>query len=212
MAPRLDSKKLRDFISTSKGKSYTVAISTVALILLLVVVGIFPAVNSILYQVQENDRKLGVLGTMDTKITTIRSLVQQEQLKPTISAALDKALPNGVSQEVLFDLINQGASENSVTINSLAFGEPSLSRKLPLVFIGLSPYVDSKIVTITLTGPKDDLEKFLSFLENTRRIFNVQSVSMFKLEDESGVVTSSTPSGMNISSEVYFWNTNKQLN
>jgi len=53
MAPRFSSKQLSTFIATSRGKSYTVTAITAVLIIILVLVGVYPAISAILNQYSE---------------------------------------------------------------------------------------------------------------------------------------------------------------
>src|SRR5689334_6840187 len=121
MAPRVTNTALRKFISTTQGKSYTVGAVTVLLVLVIFVAGIFPALSSILFQIQQNGERTEALQKIETKRQTLRALSSEEEEKHALTLSLNSNLPDTLDQKSLFDQINNIVASVGCDLLSVTF-------------------------------------------------------------------------------------------
>lgn len=212
MATRFRSEKLRQFLKTTQGRTYTVAFFTGLLVLVLILVALFPAFSSIFTQLTENGEREQALALIDEKNTTIRTLLSTEQQSRAISVALREVLPDNYDQAQMLREILQVIDETEVVMSGVRFAERETNPRQLRELQNLQGFVDFRIVTITIDGTRSNLELFLRRLESHQRVYNVRNVTTNVLADEDGGMNAITPFRMNIQTEIYFWltSTNNQ--
>jgi Tfp pilus assembly protein PilO len=203
MAPRLTNTSLRNFISTTQGKSYTVGAVTILLVLVIFMAGIFPALSSILFQIQQNGERTNALQEIETKRQTLRSLSTEEQSKHAISLSLDANLPDSLDQTGLFTIVNNMVNSVGCQLISVTFNDLESRRNFVAAF-GAAQALDGKAMNITVTGNRAQMEAFVGAMENSRRVFNIVNLSMFNEDTSSS--NSADSFRMDLQTEVYFWN------
>lgn len=205
MAPRFSNPTLQKLLTTAKGKSYTVSVVTVGLIIILLLVGVFPVVSSVFFQVSENQNKQQALTEIAEKSNTLTSLVQQEQTKRAVSLALDEYLPDGIGQEGVYTTINEIVGQTGVELASISFSDIEKRRSLRKEF-KVGKTIAAKVLKISVRGSRSQLEKFITQLESARRIINILNLSEYKVDDP-GVYSGDYR--LEIQAEVYYWEKNE---
>lgn len=122
------------------------------------------------------------------------------------ASVLDKiqsALPADVSLASLVDFLQKKANENGVLITSTVFSQlPSLALDQTTKTNALSGAKDI-LFTVSVTGGYDGLKSFLLAMDNSARLFEVDTLSFSKVESLSGVKTAKTqPQQYNLKLEV----------
>lgn len=205
--PRFTSKILKQLLSTSQGKSYTVAAITILLVLILFVVGIFPAVSSILFQVTENDSRRTALETIEEKRQIMRKLIGEEAEKKAVSLALETYMPDEIDQKYTLAKIAEIATEAEGNLIGVGFTRLDLAKNLQQVYNITSPLLDGYIVQISYEGSSASLEEFIEIMESKKRLFNIIDMSIFKQELEESITNQ--PFRMEMQAEIYYWNLNR---
>jgi Tfp pilus assembly protein PilO len=205
MARNFRSQNLRDFIKTTRGKSYTVAAVTTFLVLGLFLFAVFPATSSIFAQVRENDERELALRQIEAKRQTIRDLLSFEQQNRVNTVALSMSLPDDLQQSTILEDIQILAASSGVQVANLRFTGIESSRSNFDEFEIDSDVLDGKVVNIGVDGSRTQIQNFVTALEASRRVFNIQNLSISRREQDS----TSPIFRINIQAEVYFWNLEK---
>lgn len=205
MPRRFRSERLRFFINTSQGKSYTVVFATSLLVLVLVMFAIFPAFSSILTQFTENTERTLAQAAIEDKNATIRQLLASEQQNRAITVALDKSLPRKLNQDlVISDLIALSKSSGA-KIQSIRFGSVEEVRKDLIEFPLFGSQLEAKVINIVMEGSRAQLEVYLVQVEQFRRVFNIRNLSITQSVGTNGQVNANSPFLLAIQAEVYSW-------
>ncbi len=204
MAPKLSaSRQIDQILETAKGKSYAVTGVTVLLVVLIVLVGIFPAISAIIFQISENNSRQEALDQVNAKREILVGLVEEEQEKRAVSLALNNYLPNEISQQSVYDVVNQVLlSGVDVDVLAIRFSDIDERRRLSSVF-DVDIALSAKSLNISLAGSREEILKFTTALENSYRIINIRSLSVFTEQDEeeTGLFRAE------IQAEFYYWQT-----
>ncbi len=206
--PRQTNATLRNFIATTQGKSYTVTGVTILLVLVIFIVGVFPAISSILFQAQQNGQRTTALDAIATKQTTLRALSTEEESKHAVSLSLNANLPDALNQSDILQNITGMANSAGCTVVSITFANLDAQRNFTAAF-GASRALDGKQINITVEGDRSQMETIITELETSRRIYSVVNFSMFKRTDVSANDTTGAAFRMDMQLEVYFWNKTK---
>lgn len=103
--------------------------------------------------------------------------------------AADQAqIPESRSQQPLIDQINSAAGANGVSVESLVF-DPAVTYAPPAGVPAPIPVGQTLVTiptTITVTGPRPNLEAFAASLQSSTRIFSLSS-SQYTGPDDSAV-------------------------
>jgi Tfp pilus assembly protein PilO len=200
MANRFISDNLRNFIQTSRGKSQTVAATTILLLLAMFLFGVYPALGAIIEQIDVNAKRTDALGQIETKRLTLRDLVVEEGEKEAVALALNTSLPDELDQEALLSSIIGLVQETDNVLLAINFSSVE-SRRLVYKVFATSKALHADVITISLGGERASLEEFLRKLENARRIVNLRNISLEK--DDKGGET--RPFRLEVQGEVYYW-------
>lgn len=200
-------KRITTLVATQQGKSYAVAAVTLLLMLVMIAFGIFPVVSALFAGIEQNSVKSELLEKMQTKRTILQKLIVEENSKHAVSLALESALPDSLDQVQVINNLNSLAQSTGSTINILNFGTLDTKRDLKIVF-NLTSKLDGKSVSISVSGSRAGLERFLSGLEQLRRVVNVRAFTIAKI-DPNTLPPGSTQLNlfkMDVQAEVYFGN------
>jgi len=99
MAIRLTNTQLSALSKTPQRKTYTVAIATAAVVVLLIFFAIRPAVGSILDRVNENKKLRDVKSQLDIKYENLLTLNKAETDRAEQLKLLDVAMPTSKNEE-----------------------------------------------------------------------------------------------------------------
>jgi Tfp pilus assembly protein PilO len=199
MATRFNNAQLDQLLATSKGKSYTVIVVTVALIIVILLAGVFPAASAILLQVSENQNREAALQKVELKDSVLRKLVTQEKAKRAVSLALSSYFPDNITQENIYSRVAKIAADSKVEILAINFSELEDRRSLIREF-KVPASVQGKNMGISLKGNREQLESFMEKIELSLRIMNILSVSEFRQEGARA-----GEHRMEIQAEIYYW-------
>jgi len=102
---------------------------------------------------------------------------QIEQYQPELDK-IDVALPDDPSMPSIFDYLQRNCSQSGLVINSMGSFSIASSAKYPSL----------KEVSLALgvSGPYESLKNFLSVLEHSSRLIDVESVSFGAPEEKQG--------------------------
>ncbi len=207
-------KQLREFIATSKGKSYTVTIVTLLLIMVLLFFAVVPAFNSILTQVRQNEERLEALAEIDQKRESLRLLLNKHNENLAVAVGLQDSLPNELNQEDIVEDLVDFSSSSRAELRSIRFvnlaGRSRLTQLFqvdPTINIAL---IDGAIVNLTVEGERSELRAFILAMEQSRKIYSIKSFNIARVEQQGDVVGRG-PFILNLQAETYFWNVNQVL-
>lgn len=199
MAPRFSNPQLEKLLQSSQGKSYTVTAVTVLLLVVLVLIGVFPAVSAILFKINENGDRLDALAQITLKETTLRGLISREQDTTAVTAALNYYMPDAVSQDSIYRLVAQQGEISGAEILNIRFSDIGEKRSLVREF-KVPNTVGGKVVNISASGSRNVLLELLRGLEESRRIINILGFSEFRSD-----TVDPDSFRMEIQAEFYFW-------
>lgn len=207
-------KQLREFVATSKGKSYTVTIITLLLIMVLLFFAVVPAFNSILVQVRQNEERLEALASIDQKRENLRLLLNKHNENLAVAVGLQDSLPNELNQEGVVEELVQFTETSNAKLRSVRFvnleGRSRLTQLIledPLLSLEL---IDGVVVNLSIEGEKSQLRTFITEMESSRRIFSVKSLNISRVEQQGDYIGRG-PFVLNMQAETYFWNVNQEL-
>jgi Tfp pilus assembly protein PilO len=179
--PRI-TKRLNEYLKTSQNKSYFVISVTVLFVVLVILVGIIPAVSAISLQRSENKKRDEVITKLESKLATLKSLTGESTAKKSLVDYLNAAIVDEIDQASFLTEIDSLVEEENLFLTSVSFDFPDnvkvdndLIKKYQV-----SSQLKSQSVNILLEGSMDNIKDFVSKLESTRRIKNVESVTLAK--------------------------------
>jgi len=210
MAPRFSSSTLRNFIATAQGKSYTIGVVTILLILVIFLVGVFPALSSIFLQIEQNSNRTQALEQIEIKRQTLRTLSVEESDKHAVTLSLNAYLPDKFDQVGIFNQLNEMATDTGSVLMAVTFINVESRRDLPAIF-GTPLALDGKVINLTVEGDRTELEEFVTLMEESRRIYNIVNLSLFKVDETTLTGQSISQFKMDMQVETYFWNQAKTL-
>lgn len=195
MALTFDNPQFRALTATPKARTYTVAVATAVIVILLIFFANRPAIISIFNRVNENKQKKEVLEQLDQKYNSLIQLNDQEQREKDKFEILEVALPNKAQEEFVIanvyemikihrlDLLNEGFED--IDPESVA------ERDNIPVNIGVS------VFSVTVEGRREDVVSFVKDLESFPRILNIQKMIISPSQTQGLVRTT-------IETEVYY--------
>ena len=195
--------RLQRFLSgTKQGQSYSVAISTIILLLAVLVFGIFPALGSTLAQASENGRRLETISDLQAKDLKLSTLQTEETSKSDIIAKFLERFPESVKEGEIINIIDNLAISNSLLVRTINFTEIEKRRAINQIY-SVNPRVVAKYVTVSIDGTPEDLNNFVTDIEQQRRIFNVRNFTY--RNEENRIDIGVERFNLILRAEVYFW-------
>jgi hypothetical protein len=179
--PRI-TKRLNEYLKTSQNKSYFVISVTVLFVVLVILVGIIPAVSAISLQRSENKKRDEVITKLESKLATLKSLTGESTTKKSLVDYLNAAIVDEMDQASFLTEIDALIEEENLFLTSVSFDFPdniTIDNDLIKKY-QVSSQLKSQSVNILLEGSMDNIKDFVGKLELTRRIKNVESVSLAK--------------------------------
>ncbi len=176
------SLKLEALTETAERKTYTVALATVAVVIIMIFFAIRPAVVSIFDRLSENKEKRRVITQLDTKYESLLSLNKMESDRADTLGLLDVSMPLGRMEEFVVANVMLMLQENNLRFQSISISE---SDKTPGVKTRLE-YPKHKSITtnLTVTGQRSNIVQLVKDLEDFPRIIHITRVTVVpNLED-----------------------------
>lgn len=205
-ANRFRSEKLREFIKTSRGKSYTVGIATAFLVLGLFMFAVFPAFSAILAQSKANQERSISLSQIEYKREVIRDIISTEQNNRAVTVALTASLPDNMQQAALIQDLLDLHKDLGLSLVNIRFAGLDSTRSNFDEFEISGDVLDGRVLSITVDGKRQDLERFVARVEEYRRIVNLRNISVSRRESPEGGIDPNLPFRLTMQAEVYFWN------
>lgn len=198
------SNRINALLSTRQRQSYALVAITAFVALVLIGIGVFPIISSILYQLEQNGQKNEILVRMQTKEQNLRTLISAERQKREVTLALNAALPDTLMQSDFVESVNEIASKNQITLVFISFSEIQERRILREVF-NLAVDMQGKTVAIGAYGSRAGLQTLLADLEDLRRVTNTMSYTLARREDnELEEIQQGQEYNLTMQAEIYF--------
>jgi len=162
---RFYGRNIRPYLTNPKKKGYTILGMT---LFSLVVFGAF-AIRPSLFTISRLNREVKKAQeaeqALDQKIDDLSQAQVNYQRALKDLEFIDKALPQEASIPTILETLALAAGRNNITLNENEFGETTGSTSLKTLSF-----------TIVVGGKLDDVEKFLTELENGTRQMDIEQV------------------------------------
>lgn len=192
---RFINERLRNFIETSRGKTYTVAVVTGVLVLVLFTFGVFPSVRAIIRQVGQNEARIETLQKIEEKNQRLRQLANEIENKSNVSEALNQSLPDNIQQETVIDTVTKLARKNNVSFSSVQFSRGGNANNSEYN----KEYIGEAGINLKVVGSRTDVVQFAEDMEESIRVFNLSQLSL-------GRRTADGPThALSIQADYYYW-------
>lgn len=179
---------LERFTETTEKKTYTVALATVFVVIIMIFFAIRPAVTSIFDQLNRNDEKREVLDKLEQKYQNLLALNNMEQEYAEELSLLDVAMPIGSQEEFVVANVIPIAESNNLDFQSLAFTERDNIDTDEAQVMGVN--TESLRTNFVVSGQRADMLNFVSELEDFPRILNIKSITITPRSEEGRVLNS----------------------
>lgn len=176
------SQRLNELLENKKNRTYFVAFVTFFFVFVMAIFGIIPAYNSAITQGEENVKRDELIQKLNTKLATSKKLNDELNTNEEIIEYFDKVFPNESIQENVIILINKLGKINNVAISSMSFADLTQDQ---ILYLQASDRIKAESTSIALEGNQENISNFVNALEKSRRIFDVQSVSVSRKADQS---------------------------
>ncbi len=168
-------KRLDQILATSKRKSYFVGAVTVLFAVAMFLLGILPSYSSLTLQAKENEKRDEVLGMLQNKLTILKNLSTEKEQKGGIVDVFNSAFPDSSNQEDALNTILSYSTKNKLYFASASYSDARRGKPLQIEF-EVNDQVKSQVIALLFEGKRENILKFITDLEQSRRIFNIQSV------------------------------------
>lgn len=196
--------RINALLSTRQRQSYALIVITIFITFVLIVLGVFPIISSILFQVEQNTSKGLILEQMETKERNLRTLINTESQKHEVTLALDAALPNTLDQSGFLETINELVDDHQAVLVFASFADIQDRRILREIF-NLATDMQGKTVTIGIYGSRAGLQSLLADIEELRRVANVLNFSLARREsNDIEVIPVGQEYSLTVQAEIYF--------
>lgn len=178
--------KINEYLATSKEKSYFITAVTVIFTLIVLVFGIRPAVTAAVRQYNDNQLRDDAIEQLETKISSLESLVaQQNQARETINY-LNFVLPRENRQDYFIDTVFEIADSEFVTISNITF-EDNEEFSPAQAGILTDPSIVGQEVSISLTGSLENIISFAEEIESSRRpmLINTMNINPIVIDENT---------------------------
>ncbi len=202
---------LEPIVSDPLIRSYFTIVASLLLVTFFIIFALSPTVNTILGLLRKIEDQQRVIVALDEKINNL--IIAQEnfaQVEPQLGL-LDSALPSKPTPEImLLSLLNTN-SRTGVGMVSLEFDQISLSSESGLLkkqsvedITSYSKLGIKEIKFVTgLTGDEERVRQWVRQLENSPRLFKVDSFS-FSRSQSDPILASSSGLSVNITGSGFY--------
>jgi hypothetical protein len=171
---------LAELFRTPQSRTYTVAGATLLLTVLMIFFVIRPSVSRILTQISENAERREILGQMNTKFSNLESLINKENTYSDQINTLDiEIIPDSRREDEFVANIAKGADTNGVSLLNIGV-QPFQTTSV----IEENPNIEKYVLTGSIRGERNEIEKFLEFLEAFPRTINIYDLVLSRIASE----------------------------
>lgn len=201
--PKFESAQLIKFLTTnSQGKSYATIAGTIILLVVMFLLGVFPTVSTILQQISINGNRATYLAKLESNLSALRTLGQQQTALAPEVETLNELLPTQLPQVEIVAEVAEMSEALSVNLTGVSFSDMDSRRNL-FREIKVDKKVSGHQVKISVEGPKQNLIDLVARLEASHRVFNLTSVALVAVDTRSGVPIGTFQ--LDLTAEFYYW-------
>jgi hypothetical protein len=178
---------LDEIMSTSQGKTYVTLAITVVITAVMIFFAVSPALSSITRQLDKNNVLVERNQKMSSKVSTILALQQKEQANKTAYADFDAILSNNLNETKMYTEIYNilkskvpQAKLRSISFAKSAEGSPEFTD------LGLDSKTGIVNLRITAVMPVASVNELVKTLEESDKIYNIQTMGIAKTDDVVG--------------------------
>lgn len=208
--------RINQIWATTQGKTYTTAVATVAIVVVMVVFAVVPAYTSITDQIALNDKKGLYLEDVVDKQKALNTLVSQRNEQNTAITLLDLYVGSKINNELLVASFSSLTNtelfpDTTCTLGAASFSDPAVTKN----FTTMNPNIKAIGFSVTFKNCKIDYEHDIDNVRDMySRILNlpipiyVTSINYTnKTEQSSGVFGKLLYNKFTliITGEYYYW-------
>jgi len=202
MALTLQNPQFKKLTETPQKKTYTVAIATIVLVVLMVFFAIRPAVSSIFNRTNENKSKNEILSQMDKKYQNLLTLSNLQTEKASGLTLLDESMAESRQEEFLTANLYAIAQETNIQITGMNINKGVNKSVMKSNSLGINTKVSS--LSMEVRGNRSDIINFVSKLESFPKILNIFS---FVVVPTGGTEFGANSYNSSIQAEFYYYST-----
>lgn len=203
---KIQNPQLRELFKTPKRKTYTLVGITAVTVGVFVFFTIRPTFIKIADLNKEIKDKQEFLSKVETKLETLNYLISQKQSVSQELGYFEEDLPTEEKGGFIIANLAAIAEKQNLDLVGVEFDD-NLSENVQL---DIENFSDLGIVEVglCLEGDFKNLEKYVGYLENFPRIFDVRSINYEKLDLSKfkDDLDNYKPIECNISMYVFYWN------
>lgn len=198
-------KLVNKYLENSRSKSLFVGSMTLLFLIIFVLFGILPGIQSIFSRLEENN-KIDVQTQKAQKgIADFQKMQTESATDAELISKIQTFIPSDLAQtEVLLE-INELVSNTNSYLQSITFS-PDVSTTSINIDYGLLDQVRNSTVNISVESSNDGISRFLNSLETSKRIFSIDFVNIVKKSPEAIARDGfAREYSMNIQLKYFYW-------
>lgn len=169
-------------LNTTKGKTFTTALISILIVALLIFFAISPALSSITTQLEKNKKLSERIATMDQKIQDLNSLSSKEVQLESDLQTFESYFGEDKHQDVIFDELKAITADAGMSFISVNFSDSDPNAISKYKEADLNNKLQSQDVKLVVTGRLESLVDLVESIEKSKRILDVETMSVSKLE------------------------------
>ncbi|MBN1331559.1 type 4a pilus biogenesis protein PilO [Candidatus Dojkabacteria bacterium] len=200
MALSLTNPQFKKLTATPESRTYTVAVVTIVVIVLLVFFAIRPSIASVFDRLNENEDKREFIAKMEQKQANLVSLTNKETQQAAQLELLDDAFPESRREDEMINVLTALVKSNRLELTSIDMASP---EEKPNIDTDLDVNTKHSIITLVVNGERSNIWNLVDDLEKMNRIANLQKIGVSSRIDEQG--NTSKVSDAEIVFEIYYY-------
>jgi len=198
-------QRINAILSTIQGKTYTMAIATIVVILLMIVLAIVPAYTSLTDQMALNTLKEKYLVDMDTKQNILNTLFEVRDSNQTSLTLLDTYLKDKINNEYFVASFYQVAEDLNCEFKGASFSAPAVSKNIKNLNANVIGIKFSASFICKISGVKPLYARIANF----PILVYIDAINYSNKKDAGGSGTNNFINdnlAVSISGEYFYWN------
>lgn len=184
---RRTSNALIENLQTTQGKTITAAISSVVVVALLFFLAITPAVSSITRQLDTN-KKLEERNTkLESKLQQLLQLAQKEEQYAQDLESFNELFDENLHQDAIYDEVTNISQLTRMEFRGLTFN-PNTSLPAKYNDLEIDERLRFQSAKVSVYGQFGNMDNFLLKLEESKRILDIQDITVTSDEQNPGSV------------------------
>lgn len=199
-------KRLNELLETSKGKTYFVLFVTFLFLAAMVVLGILPSYSAFAKQAELNGLRAQYITDLQSKLSVLEGLVVEDQAKAAVKGTFNVIMPNDFNQVDYIFEANQTALKHGMKLIDIKF-EITKDFGPKIAALGTDANLRAVSLNIQLEGDKDSVAEYISDMESSIRLYNINDVIMTKKNSDELSADRTRPYKYTILAQTYFFTT-----